>query len=137
MVMVRSKANFGNSEELESRFIGDPNLEGVFLAATSPTSTTSANQQDSIGTWLVDEPSGKVQSSSGSLAEHAESHCFYGYSPLVQKVLLPLLIEESLSVLPPQAEFQALYNIYLEKHHSIIPKRRSRAWTIHTLLAFS
>lgn len=119
-----SQSVFRNSKALGSRFIGDLNPKGIFLAATSPTSTTTTNRHDSIGIWLVDKLSGTAQSCSGSLAEHAGSHSFYGYSPLVQKVLLPLLIEECLSIVRPQTEFQALYNIYLEKKPSHIPSTR-------------
>lgn len=121
-VNARNEAGsaFRNPEPLDSRFIGDLNPEGIFLAATSPTSAVTANQQDSIGIWLVDKLSNRAESNLGSLAE-AASNCFYGYSPLVQKVLLPLLVEESLSVVPPPAELQALYNVYFEKNHPIFP----------------
>jgi hypothetical protein len=87
-----ARSAFRNPEPLDSRFIGDLNPEGIFLAATSPTSAATTNQQDSIGVWLVDKLSNRAESNSGSLVKQAASNCFYGYSPLVQKVLLPLLV---------------------------------------------
>jgi hypothetical protein len=116
-----TRSAFRDPEPLGSRFIGDLNPEGVFHAATSSTSNIAPTGQASTGIWLVDKLSSRAQNNSGSLAEQAESNCFYGYSPLVQKVLLPLLIEECLSVVPPQSELQALCNIYFRKNHPIFP----------------
>jgi Fungal specific transcription factor domain len=112
------------SQDLEpvlgSRFIGDLNPEGIFLAATSPSVTTGADQAERIGVWLTERLS-KSQGDARPLPNQAETSLFYGFDPLVQKVMIPLLVEECLSLLPPQPELEKLCSIYFEKHHPIFP----------------
>lgn len=105
---------------LGSRFIGDLNPEGIFLAATSPTVTTGADQAERIGVWLTERLS-KGQGDAGSLPNQTESSMFYGLDPLIQKVMIPVLVEECLSLLPPQPELEKLCSIYFDKHHPIFP----------------
>jgi hypothetical protein len=103
---------------LGSRFIGDLNPEGIFLAATSPTATTGADKADRIGIWLTERLS---KSHGNSLPHQVESSAFYGFDPLIQKVMIPLLAEECLALLPPQPELEKLRSIYFDKHHQIFP----------------
>lgn len=44
-----------------------------------------------------------------------------GFVPLVQKVVIPLLEEQCLSMTPPEADWKALYATYRQKNHSIFP----------------
>ncbi len=105
---------------LGSRFIGDLNPEGLFRAATSPTVTTGADQTDRIGIWLTERLS-KSRATSGPPSDQAESSMYYGFDPLIQKVMIPLLAEECSALLPPQPEVEKLCSIYFERHHPIFP----------------
>jgi hypothetical protein len=105
---------------LGSRFIGDLNPEGMFLAATSPTATTGADKADRIGIWLTERLS-KNHGSPEPLPHQVESSAFYGFDPLIQKVMIPLLAEECLALLPTQPELEKLCSIYFEKCHPIFP----------------
>jgi hypothetical protein len=105
---------------LGSRFIGDLNPEGMFLAATSPTATTGVDKADRIGIWLTERLS-KSHGRPEPLPHQAESSVFYGFDPLIQKVMIPLLAEECLAILPMQRELKKLCSIYFEKHHPIFP----------------
>jgi hypothetical protein len=120
----RERTQEGPPEVLEpvlgSRFIGDLNPEGMFLAATSPTVTSGVDPADRIGVWLTERLS-KSRGNARSLPDQTESSLFYGFDPLVQKVMIPLLVEECLSLLPPQPELDKLCSIYFDKHHPIFP----------------
>jgi hypothetical protein len=113
----------GDSVMLGSRFIGDLNPEGMFLAATSPNKTTTngVNQMDSIGIWLAEKLSKRDAHKSRLVPDSSESNPFYNFSPFFQKVLFPMLAEECLSTLPPPSELEFLSSIYFEKHHPIFP----------------
>jgi len=117
----RERASGVPSQDLEpilgSRFIGDLNPEGIFLAATSPSVTTGADQAERIGVWLTE----RLSKGQGDTRPQAETSLFYGFDSLVQKVMIPLLAEECLSLLPPQPELEKLCSIYFEKHHPIFP----------------
>jgi len=102
-----------------SRFIGDLNPKGVFLAATSPDATRGVSN-DSIGVWLSSTLS-KGPSQSTASPSMSPSNLFYGSGSLVQKVLVPMLEQECRSTIPPQENIEALSKIYFEKVHPIFP----------------
>jgi hypothetical protein len=120
----RENSQGATTEEVEpvlgSRFIGDLNPEGMFLAATSPTVTTGADQAERIGVCLTEKLS-KNQGDARSLPDQTESTFFCGFDPLIQKVMIPLVMEECLSLLPPQPELEKLCSVYFDKHHPIFP----------------
>lgn len=109
------------SPSLNSRFIGDLNPEGIFLAATSPGSTRGASSNDGVGVWLAKALNGKVLHPASELPTLSQANLFYGSSSLLPKVLVPVLEEETLSTLPPLPNATALSNLYFEKMHPIIP----------------
>lgn len=114
---------------LNSRFIGDLNPEGVFLAATSPDTTRGNSVNDSVGVWLNTalnrraSQADRLQSSAKS-----SSSIFYGSTTLVQRVLIPMLEEECLSTIPSLARSEALSNIYFERIHPIFPVLNDNAY---------
>ncbi|KAG4439878.1 hypothetical protein IFR05_004654 [Cadophora sp. M221] len=118
----------GQHEEVEpnspaarnSRFIGDLNPEGVFLAATSPDATRGASLDDSIGVWLNSSLNnhGGPQTTSHS---QPPSSLFYRSGSLIQKVLVPMLEQECLSTIPPPDGLEALARIYFDKVCPIFP----------------
>ena len=112
-----------DAETLDARFIGDLNPESIFLAATSPNTTTTggADQPDSIGVWLAEKLSKRDHHRSRPVPDSSESNPFYTFSPLLQKVMFPMLAEECFSTLPPPSDLELLSTIYFEKHHPVFP----------------
>ncbi|KAE9381403.1 hypothetical protein N431DRAFT_440265 [Stipitochalara longipes BDJ] len=108
-----------NQGSRSSRFIGDLNPEGVFLAATSPDASRGVSN-DSIGVWLSSTLS-RGPSQSAALPSLSPSNLFYGSGSLVQKVLVPMLEQECRSTIPPPEKVEALSKIYFEKVHPIFP----------------
>lgn len=107
---------------LGSRFIGDLNPEGVFLAATNPESTRNTSSVDSIGVWLADKLSKRaVQVDPRVPQQPPRASLFYGSTPMVQSVLAPILEQECLLVLPPPRDLDALCLFYFGKFHPIFP----------------
>ena len=110
------------SSGLGSRFIGDLNPEGVFLAATNPESTRNTSSVDSIGVWLADKLSKRaVQFDPRVPQQPPRASLFYGSTPMIQIVLAPILEQECLSVLPPPGDLDALCLLYFGKVHPIFP----------------
>lgn len=117
---TREEPERRGSELLNSRFIGDLNPEGVFLAATSPETTQGDTSSDGIGVWLAKALTKKsFQTSSGTALP--PSSLFHGSTSVLTKALVPALKEESLSILPPRPSVTALSNLYFAKMHPIIP----------------
>ena len=115
-------ANASSHEALGSRFIGDLNPEAIFQAATSPDARRSSSLEDSIGVWLAKRLGNGVQNiGTAAVDPQSPSSLFYGSASLVQKVLVPVLVEETLSTLPPRAKIDALSKIYFERIHPIFP----------------
>lgn len=105
---------------IDSRFIGDMNPEGVYLAATSPQDLRGGPQEGNVGFWLAQQfnKSDKSQPQSWTAPP---SSLFYGYTPAIQQILLPILQGDCLSTLPLAIHRKALCSIYLEKFHPIFP----------------
>ncbi|EXJ73418.1 uncharacterized protein A1O5_03178 [Cladophialophora psammophila CBS 110553] len=104
---------------LDSRFIGDMNPEGVFLAATSPENVRGMPNGSNIGVWLAAK-----LGDSPNLPEKLKappSSLLHGFTPRIQRIFLPILEEECLSILPPAVHFDALCALYFEKVHPILP----------------
>merc|ERR1712225_79970 len=102
-----------------ARFIGDLNPEGMFLAATSPNATRGTSLDDSIGVWLNSSLNHGPQKTSQVL--QSPSSLFYRSGSLIQKVLIPLLEQECLSMVPPPDGLRALAQIYFDKVYPIFP----------------
>jgi hypothetical protein len=110
-------------DKLDSRFIGDLNPEGQFRAATSPATARDASLNGSIGTWLARRLSSQPPSS-GPLASQQQKQApdfLYGFSPLIQKILLTALEEECLKTVPPPQNMKTLRRVYFEKMQPILP----------------
>jgi hypothetical protein len=107
-------------ESLGSRFIGDLCPEGVLLSATSPGATRGASLDGSVGVWTKGQRE-NIQHVSAVLPSQSPSSLFSGSAPLIQKVLLPMLTEESLSTLPRPDKIAALAQFYFDKIHPIFP----------------
>ncbi|KAH6665929.1 hypothetical protein B0J14DRAFT_678508 [Halenospora varia] len=109
-------------KSLGSRFIGDLSPESILLAATSADTTRGASMNDSVGVWLTSTLSRRgSQAVPLTLSEQSQSSLFYGSSPLVRKVLIPMLEQECLATMPPPASFNALSKIYFDRMHPIFP----------------
>lgn len=108
------------SRESGSRFIGDMNPEGILLAATTP-QTQRGGPLDDVGFWL----SQKYNQSNASLTQNkiktSSNNLFYGFTPAIQQVFLPILQADCLVTLPPANYCQALCSTYFQKFHPILP----------------
>jgi Fungal specific transcription factor domain len=126
---VKEPLGRGELETLGSRFVGYLNPEGV-LAATSPNSTQGIPSDDSIGIWLAEKFKKRtVGIDSNDECERPSASMFYGFGSMVQKILVPILKEECLSLLPPPSDFEALASFYFEKIHLIFPViNKDRFW---------
>jgi hypothetical protein len=110
------------TENVHSRFIGDLNPEGIFLAATSPEATRRPSQNDSIGIWLAEKLTEKASQLGPSASpEPARSSILAGSGSLVQKVLLSILEADCLSPLQSSPGRGPLCAFYFEKVHPIFP----------------
>jgi hypothetical protein len=115
-------ASAPSRDALGSRFIGDLNPEAIFQAATSPDARRGSSLEDSIGVWLAKRLGNGVQGPGTAAADpQSTSSLFYGSASLVQKVLVPVLVEETLSTLPPPTIFEVLSKMYFERIHPIFP----------------
>ena len=121
---TESPRSVAHQEGQSSRFIGDLSPEGLFLAATSP-GTTADN---SIGTYL--SSSSTRTAFQGLISPRTASNLFRGSGSLVQKVLLPMLEHECISMVPTPARMEALSRIYFEKVHPIFPVIDKQAYNI-------
>lgn len=123
----RTEAPRRDSEAEDSRFVGDLNPEGIFLAATSPSTTRGPAQPDQIGVWLSEKPSREKPSRwepkyySSLPARNVKSSSIYIPDPVTSRLFLPHLEEQCLSLLPRSADLQALRKIYSEEIHPIFP----------------
>jgi Fungal specific transcription factor domain len=105
---------------IDSRFIGDMNPEGVFLAARSPQDLRGGPHEGNVGFWLAQQFD-KSDRSRGQSRTAPPSSLFYGYTPAIQQVFLPILEGDCLSTLPPTVHREALCSTYLQKFHPIFP----------------
>lgn len=104
------------------RFIGDLNPEGLLLAAASPENVTSGSTGDNIGIWMTDSRTdGTPKLHSRLSLKQPRSDLLHFADPLIQKLLLPYLEDQCLSLLPDVADLDALHKIYLAKIHPIFP----------------
>jgi len=111
-----------NSEDENSRLVGDLNPEGIFLAATSPSTTGGSALPDRIGVWLSDKPgSGKPKFYSNLPTRNVQSSSIYIPDPITSRLFLSHLEDQCLSLLPESANMEALRKIYLEEIHPIFP----------------
>ncbi|QSZ32955.1 hypothetical protein DSL72_002538 [Monilinia vaccinii-corymbosi] len=102
----------------QSRFIGDLNPESIFLAATSPDAIRNV-LPDSVGVWLSSTLGKRAPHSSNR--QQTSSNLFYGSTPLIRDVLVPLIEQECLSTMPPIPHLAVLSRIYFDKINPIFP----------------
>ena len=111
-----------NSEDENSRLVGDLNPEGIFLAATSPSTTGGSALPDRIGVWLSDKPgSGKPKFYSSIPTRNVQSSSIYIPDPITSRFFLSHLEDQCLSLLPDSTNMDALQKIYSEEIHPIFP----------------
>lgn len=119
----QSSAHPTTSENKSSpaRFIGDLNPESVFHAATSPgLATRTSHGGESIGTWL--SSAHKEDKTSQITQDRAVAPgVFYMASPELQRLIIPALEEQALSLLPPEPHLSRLIDCYSSKVHSLLP----------------
>lgn len=104
---------------VQSRFIGDLNPESIFLAATSPDAIQGV-LPDSVGVFLS-STLGKKPHHHFSNLQRTNSNLFYGCTPMVRDILVPLIEQECLLTMPPIPHLEALSRIYFEKINPIFP----------------
>lgn len=104
------------SPSLNSRFVGDLNPEGIFLAAASPDTTRDVSSTEGVGVWLAKALNDKELQPASELPG-----LFNGSGSVLPKVLIPILQEEVLSTMPPPPHASALSTLYFEKMHPILP----------------
>jgi hypothetical protein len=107
-------------ESQNSRFIGDLNPEGIFLAATSPDAIRGSSGDASIGIWLTTALNRTASQDTLSTSQ-SQSSIFHGSGSLIQKVLVPMLEQECLATIPPPDSFAVLSKIYFDKVHPVFP----------------
>src|SRR5262249_4711035 len=88
-------APLGDSQPLDSLFIGDMNPEGVFITANSPGSLRSG-----AGIWLAEKLNQSARRTD-QFRSPQPSSLFYGFTTAAQQAFLPILAEECISILPP------------------------------------
>lgn len=107
-------------ETHDTRFIGDLNPEGVFIAARSPGRARKPTSSNSIGIWSEESGNGYGKEINWPSLSHAPS-IFFGSTSMAKQTLLPVLEKESLSTLPPPVHRDALCSTYFLKIHPIFP----------------
>jgi hypothetical protein len=106
----------------DSRFVGDLNPEGIFLAATSPSSTHGVAEPDRVGVWLSRRVMESITSTQARLArKQSHSNSLYAADPMISTVLVPYLGDQCLRLLPKTADFEGLRDIYFKEVHPIFP----------------
>ena len=114
---IGSSASPSESTKLRSsRFVGDLNPEGMFREATGSASNLEASQKGDVGIWLSSAPAGS-SSSSSQPSQFITSRP----PPIMDRFLLPFVKEHCLTCYPPQADFDKLKAIFIQKIHPIFP----------------
>jgi len=103
-----------------SRFIGDMNPEGIFLAATSPQDLRGGPLDGDVGVWLIQHCK-EAGSNPSQLRRAPPGSLFHEYTPAIQQVFLPILERDCLTTLPSVDHRQALLSVYFQKFHPIFP----------------
>lgn len=97
-------------------FVGDLNPESIFLAATTP-QTTLSSDDDNVGIWI---PRKALE----GLRRRAASNSI-SQSPsqvaLLSNILLPYVQQQCLQLLPHPQNYAALHRIYVQEVHPIFP----------------
>ncbi|RMZ79921.1 hypothetical protein DV738_g3045, partial [Chaetothyriales sp. CBS 135597] len=120
----------------DSRFIGNMNPEGVFLAARNPPDFRGQSLDRNVGFWLaqkekeprltntpgvVEEAVADATSATSATSTAPPSSIFYGFDPALQQAVLPLLQSHCLSTRPPEPHRDALSSLYFQKFHPLFP----------------
>lgn len=108
--------------EDESRFVGDLNPEATFLAATSPTTTMTSAETDSIGVWVSRKSPAKFNKRNPTSVTD-QSRCSSGNTSdlRIPRLFASHLEDACMRLLPEEPDFQSIYKIYLEDIHPIFP----------------
>lgn len=104
----------------EAHFIGHTNPQGIFLAATSPTTSVASGGGDKVGFWMPRNSYEHIKRHRNQTSSR-KSKTLYTQDRLVSNVLLPWLLDQSLRLLPDQESFAALQKIYKTEVHPIFP----------------
>lgn len=114
-------SNISDAVEIhDTRFIGDLNPEGVFIAARSPERARKPTSSNSIGIWFEESGNGYGKEINWPSSPRPPS-IFFGSTSMAKQTLLPVLEKESLSTLPPPVHRDALCSAYFLKIHPIFP----------------
>lgn len=104
----------------DSSFVGDLNPEAIFLAATSP-QTTSPQEHEGVGIWSTRKSMDNIRASlSGSTRQLAASSLF-DTDPVVSRLLLPYVQDQCMKLLPDKTHYIALETIFFEEVQSLLP----------------
>ncbi|PGH13103.1 hypothetical protein AJ80_06475 [Polytolypa hystricis UAMH7299] len=116
------------NERNPSRFVGDLNPEGIFLAATSPGDVSDPNSGE-IGVWLSPDKTGHGQAETPRLPSIRSLISRASGSDFMTSNMPWLLLEkECLRIIPSPADITALTSIYLEEVHPIFPAIDMKAY---------
>ncbi|RMZ88893.1 hypothetical protein DV736_g3878, partial [Chaetothyriales sp. CBS 134916] len=109
-----------HAPDTDSRFIGNMNPEGVFLAARNPHDFRGQPLERNVGFWLAQKDP-QLNSGPDFTSTAPPSSIFYGFNPTIQQAVLPILQTHCLSTRPPQAHRDALSSLYFQNFHPIFP----------------
>jgi hypothetical protein len=110
---VSTSTDVGNRDH---RFVGDLNPESVFLTAESPPDLSN------VGFWVRNSRTGATEQYQSRVStRQPKSAAFSSLDPVVHQFVLPYLEGWCLAMTPSQVDYAALYSIYFDKIHPILP----------------
>jgi hypothetical protein len=121
-----------DAQTSNTRFVGNMNPEGAFLAATSPGDINGSPVGGSVGIWLAREVN-KVPEDRGRSALAPSSSIFAGCSLAIQQIVLPVMERECLSTIPPPSHLQKLRQLYFQRFHDLFPAIDKKAYETMSL----
>lgn len=97
-------------------FVGDLNPASIFLAATTP-QTTLSSDDDNVGIWIPRKAlEGLRKQAKTNLVPQSPSHI-----ALLSNILLPYVQQQCQHLLPPPQDYAELHRIYVQEIHPILP----------------
>lgn len=102
--------------DVDHRFVGDLNPESAFLSSNSPP------DQSNVGFWIRNLQTGATERHFSRIPlQQPRSAAFRDLDPTIHTVVLPYIEAWCLSMIPKPEQCTALYQIYVERIHPIIP----------------
>ena len=98
-----------------TRFIGDLNPEVELLSAAS----ADRHKQNGVGVWDPDDSGQRTPATETDLFTSAS--IFHNCSEAARTAILPVLLQQSVEVLPPPDHMRVLEHYYVEHVHPILP----------------